>query len=188
MNVKLLIIFQVVAILTSVYSSNLNFESVNSSGIYFEPFDNFQLELNDPIHLNHNAGHGDNVDNVDKVEANLSSETEIRVEILSYNSDLSDNSVSNRTESHSSEFEANLSDSNSSDVDSIHSNVQSSDDLESQSEIASVAGSQVSTNSNEMLAYHCPNLLIGFSAVSITLIVLSETIRQSNPSSMDEIK
>ena len=185
MSVKLLIIFQVVSILASINGSNFNFESVNSSRLHTEPFDNFQQEPNDPIHLNRNADHGDNVD---KVEANILSETEIGVEIPNYFSDLSNNSVSNRTESHSSEFVANSSDSNYSDVNSIHSSVQSSDDLESQSEIASVAGSQASTQSDDMLAYHCPNLLIGFSAVSITLIVLFETIRQSNPSSTDEIK
>ena len=185
MSVKLLIIFQVVSILASINGSNFNFESVNSSGIYSESLDNFQQELNGTIHLNHNPDNGDNLDNV---EANILSETEIGVEVPNYFSDLSDNSVSNRTESHPSEFEANLSDSNSSNVDSILSSVQSSDDLESQSEIASVAGSQASTQSDDMLAYHCPNLLIGFSAVSITLIVLSEAIRQSNPSSTDEIK
>ena len=187
MNVKLLIIFQVIAILASVNGSNFNFEDINSSGIYSESFDNFQQELNGTIHLNRNPDNGDNVDNV---EANIVSETEIEVEIPNYFSDLSDNSVSNRTESLSSGFEANLSlsDSSSSDVDSILSSVQSFDDLESQSEIASVAESQASIQSNDMLAYHCPNLLIGFSAVTITLIVLSETIRQSNPSSTDEIK
>ena len=78
MNVKLLIIFQVVSILASINGSNFNFESVNSSGIYSESFDNFQQELNGTIHLNRNPDNGDNVDNV---EANILSETEIEVEI-----------------------------------------------------------------------------------------------------------